>query len=175
MENHSTGTGFPEAYDANLDNLLATVGRFAPSGGFEDRVMARVSVPNPLWVQRWQYRARALAESTRVRWIARGLVASSVISVTLIATFVATNAAQVSAFFGARFGSLLLGMWRGVLGLGSTALRTLYGAVGAGTASMTVLLGIAIVATVVLLFNSWALYKLMQPGGVVGERHALRS
>ena len=175
MEDEMADAYVPDDHDPALDELFQTLRSFAPREGFDDRVMARVRVPSPLWLQRLQARGRSLVESSRAKWVARGLVGSSVISITIVVSMLVANSAQVSAFLSSQFGGVVLGTWRGLLGLGSTMVRSLYSVVGAGTVSGMALLGVGMAVTAVMLFNTWALYRLMQPGGAAGySRDAVR-
>ena len=175
MENDMPGTHVPDELDPALDELFKTLQRLTPHEGFEARVMARVKMPSPFWLQRLQAWGRSLVEPGRARWLARGLVGSSVISITIVVSLLVANSAQVSAFLGSQLGGAVLGIWRGVLGLGSMMVRSLYSAVGAGTVSGMALLAAGIAVTAVMSFNTWALYRLMQPSGAAGySRDAIR-
>ncbi len=165
MENGMIDNYVPDEDDRALDALFQTMRSFSPHPGFEDRVMARVRTPSPVWLQRLQDWGRSIVESRRTRWVARGLVGSSVISITLVVSLLVTNGAEVSAFLGSQFGGVVLGVWRGALGLGSSVIRALYSAVGGGAVSVMALLAIAALGSLAMLFNTWALYRLMQPRG----------
>jgi hypothetical protein len=164
-ELHLNNDFLPDDCDPVIDEHLQSLGHFSPAPDFADRVMARVQLPAPALRGQVKARGRSFVASRRLRWWARALAGASVISVTIVAAFAVTNAAAVSAFVTARFGGVVLAAWRTVLGLASAAALELYALVGAGAWPGLAVTAMACLAAATLLFNAWALYRLMQPPG----------
>src|SRR5258708_1526654 len=81
MSEHDEFPTTPE--DAILDGYLRTLARFAPTSGFEDRVLTRVRAPLPVRLGRVRRRVAALAAP------GRALVASALIGASSTAWIVA--------------------------------------------------------------------------------------
>lgn len=176
MENMDL-TNLPEPLDNDpvLDRQLAQLGHFAPAPGFEDRVLANVFVPAPRWVQALRERGRSLIETKRVWWLAGGFAASSVISVTIVTAIVLTNAAAVQTLVGWFNAQLALPAWRTMLGIVSGIAYDLYATLGAVNISTAGFVALSLSVLAILMFNSWAVYRLMQPArGMKAHANALR-
>ena len=78
----------PNIDDLTLDRHLASLPGFDPFVGFEDRVMSRVLVPPPRWVQSLKQNARSLIDTRRFRWLAAGLMTTSFVSLVVMTALV---------------------------------------------------------------------------------------
>ncbi len=153
----------PAHEDPSTHRLLATLPSFGPLPGFEDRVMARVCLPAPLWLLRTRKRAQTVV-ARRAFWIlAGGLAAGSAASTAALAVFVATRPALFE-LAGRRFlGQVGLPAWRMVVGFlssGWATLNTLVGSFAPFGSGLTA----AVVALVILTLCTWGLHRTMQPG-----------
>ncbi len=165
----------PLDHDPVLDRYLARLGHYAPAPGFENRVLANVYVPAPRWLQALRERARSLVETKRVWWLAGGFAASSVISITIVTAVVLTNAASVQMLFGLFNSQVALPAWRAMLGIVSGIAYDLYSLFGAANVSTAAFVAVSLSVLAILVFNSWAVYRLMQPArGIRVQANALR-
>lgn len=107
----------PNIDDSTLDRHLASLPGFNPFAGFEDRVMSRVLVPPPRWVQSLKQSARSLISTRRFRWIAAGLLTTSTVSLVVTMAFVWTNFSTVTRFVDWTTTTVGLPLWRSLVGL----------------------------------------------------------
>lgn len=153
----------PNIDDAILDRQLRSLPRFAPYPGFEDRVMSRVLVPPPRWVQSVKRSARSLVETRRIRWLAAGLVVTSTISLVFVTTLLLNNFTTVSRAFGWMTTTVGLPIWRACLGLASESARSVYALLTTLQVSRTMALIVSAASLGFLAFNTWMLLWLMRP------------
>ncbi len=153
----------PADEDPVVDRYLASLREFSPSTGFEDRVMSRVLMPAPRWLQSLKAHGRSLVETRRVWWLLGGFATTSVISVTVVGAFIAANAASVSTFVGWLLRSVGLPVWRAALGIVAGIAYDLYSAFNAPALSGSGLLAVGGASVVLLTISAWSLLRLMQP------------
>jgi hypothetical protein len=153
--------------DQVLDRHLASLGRFSPSPGFEDRVMARVRVAAP----------GAVPAVRRRRWpaVAWPLSGAAALSSTALTAWLAFNFETLATWATAGIVSAAVPAWHAVLGWlaavsASVSSGLLAGAFGLGLQPLIVAFVLMNLAVPVSLFG---LYKVARP--VVRMRsHAAR-
>ena len=164
----------PSDQDAVLDRYLESLPVLAPCPGFEERVMSRVLVPAPRWLQSMRRCGRSLVQRRRVWWLAGGLAGASAASVSIITALVMSNTAAISGFFGWVMSGVGLAVWRGTLGIASQFARDAYAVVSTLNVSGTGLFAAGVSSLALLAFNAWMLYRLMQPAqGMRSEANAV--
>jgi|GEM_PF-3513726 len=81
--------------DAELLRLLATLPSYAPAPGFADRVMARVCVPAPAWLQTLRHIFHTVFNrETKWVWVS-GMAASATFSIAVYTVMFMTRWAEV--------------------------------------------------------------------------------
>jgi len=163
MNDQLTDPGSPTDEDPVLDQLLASLEHFAPAPGFEDRIMRNVVTPAPRWLQRVRDRGRSLVQHGRGWWFLGGLTGASAISASAIAALLVLNAAAVGETLDGILNSVGLPLWRGVLGLAAGTAREVTSVINSVSVSASVILAAGASVAFVLVFNTWAIYRLMQP------------
>ncbi len=163
MNDQLTDPGLPTDEDPVLDQLLASLEHFAPAPGFEDRVMRNVVTPAPRWLQRVQDRGRSMLQHGRGWWFLGGLTGASAISASAIAALLVLNAAAVGETVDGLLTGVGLPLWRGVLGIAAGTAREVTSVINSVSVSASVILAVGASVAFVLVFNTWAIYRLMQP------------
>jgi hypothetical protein len=153
--------------DPVLDRHLASLGRFAPSPGFEDRVMARVRIAAP----------GAVPAVRRRRWpvVAWPLSGAAALSSTALTAWLAFNFETLATWATAGIMSAAVPAWHAVLAWlaatgASIGSATVSGAVGIGLQPLIVAFVLMNLAVPVSLFG---LYKVARPA-VRMRSHAAR-
>lgn len=116
----------PNIDDSTLDRHLASLPGFDPFVGFEDRVMSRVLVPPPHWVQGLKQSARSLADTRRFRWLAAGLMTTSFVSLVVMTALVWTNYSTVSQVVNSAATTVGLPLWRSFVELTSNSVLNVF-------------------------------------------------
>jgi len=153
----------PNIDDSILDRHLGSLPGFDPCPGFEDRVMSRVLVPPPRWMLSVRRSARWLVETRRIRWLATGLMATSMISLVLVTTLVLNNLSAVSRVLDWMTTTMGLPVWRAFLRLASESARDVYALLTPLPVSRTMALIASAASLGFLAFNTWMLLLLMRP------------
>ena len=109
----------PNIDDSTLDRHLAALPGFDPFVGFEDRVMSRVLIPPPHWVQSLKQSARSLVDTRRFRWLAAGLMTTSTISLAVMTALVWTNYSTVSQAVNSATTTVGIPLWQSFVELTS--------------------------------------------------------
>lgn len=151
-----------------MHRYLTSLREYSPSPGFEDRVMARVITPAPLWWQGVRNRCRAFAETRRVWWLLGGLTGAYAVSLALTVGLVALNSDAVGMFTSNFLADVGLPVWRSGLGVAAGIIRQAYTILSTTSVSGPVLFATATSLAAVLVLNSWLLYRLMRPSRLVG-------
>ena len=149
--------------DPVLDRLIASLEHFAPAPGFEDRVMRHVSTPAPRWLQSVRARGHVLLQHGRGWWFLGGLTGASAISASAIVALLILNAAAVREYLDGILTGVGLPLWRGMLGIAAETAREIGLLIGSVSVSASVILAAGASVVFVLVFNTWAIYRLMQP------------
>lgn len=168
MEDVTTKAIPPSEEDPVIHRYLTSLREYSPSPSFEDRVMARVFTPAPLWWQGVRNRCRAFAETGRVWWLLGGLTGAYAVSLALTVGLVALNSDAVGRFTGKFLVDVGLPVWRSGLGVAAGLIRQAYTILSTTSISGPVLVAAATSLAAVLALNSWLLYRLMQPGRIMG-------
>jgi len=168
MNDQLTDPGFTIEEDPVLDQLLASLEHFAPAPRFEDRVMGNVITPAPRWLQRVQARGHALVQHGRGWWFLGGLTGVSAISASAIVALLILNAAAVRESIDGTLTGVGLPLWRGMLGIAAETAREIGLLIGSVSVSASVILAAGASVVFVLVFNTWAIYRLMQPARAKG-------
>ena len=100
--------------DQVLDQYLASLGRYAPSPAFDDRVMARVRITAPLPAPAPSFAAPAVR---RRRWpvLAYSLSGAAAVSSTALTAWVAANFQSLAASAAAGLIAVAVPSWQAVL------------------------------------------------------------
>ncbi len=151
-----------------LDRHLDSLPRFDPSPGFEDRVMTRVLVPPPSWIQSLQRGARSSVESRRIRWLAFGLLGTSAVSLTILSTLILANPTPLSRAIAWMNSALGIPAWRAFIGVVSDAVRGLYVCLSPLQLSRTAALFVSAVVMGLLVIDVLALRLAMRPNRMAG-------
>lgn len=164
MNNHSeSDLSRPNIDDSTLDRHLASLPGFDPVVGFEDRVMSRVLVPPPHWVQSLKQSARSLVDTRRFRWLAAGLMTTSTVSLVVTAALVWTNYSTVSRVVNLAATTVGLPLWRSFVELTPDSVLSVFSFSGPLLASRGSAL-LTVAATVgFLAFSARMLACLMSP------------
>jgi hypothetical protein len=143
--------------DPVLDRHLASLGRFSPSPGFEDRVMARVRIAAP----------GAVPAVRRRRWpvVAWPLSGAAALSSTALTAWLAFNFETLATWATAGIMSAAVPAWHAVLAWlaatgASIGSATVSGAFGIGLRPLIVAFVLMNLAVPVSLFG---LYKVARP------------
>lgn len=163
MSDQITDPDFTIDEDPVLDQLTASLEHFAPAPGFEDRVMMRVITPEPRWLQSIRARGHTLVRQGRGRWLLGSLTGATAVSASVIVALLILNAAEVGEYVTGILGSVGLPLWRGTLGIAAEAVREVQSLVGWVSVSASAVFAASASVVFVLVFNTWALYRLMQP------------
>ena len=153
----------PNMDDSTLDRHLNTLPGFDPYPGFEDRVMSRVLVPPPRWVQSLKRSARSLLETRRVRLLAAGLMTTSAISLVVATTFVLSNFSTVSRVVDWTTTTIGLPIWRAFVGHTSESVRGVFAFSAPLMASRDMALITSIAVVGILVISTLMLFCLMRP------------
>jgi len=163
MNDQHTNPGFTIDEDPVLDQLLASLEHFAPARGFEDRVMGNVITPAPRWLQRVQARGHALVQHGRGWWFLGGLTGVSAISASAIVALLILNAAAVRESLDGILTAVGMPLWRGMLGIAAETARDIGSLINSVSVSASVILAAGASVVFVLVFNTWAICRLMRP------------
>jgi hypothetical protein len=163
MDDLTPNVPSPAYEDPHIHRFLATLPAFGPLPGFEDRVLAQVRVPAPVWLQRTRERTRTVA-ARRTFWIlAGGLATGSAASTAALAILVATRPGLIELTGRWLVAQIAVPAWRMAVGFLSgfwSTLNTLVGTLvpfGSGLAA-------AAATVAILTLCTWGLYRTMQPG-----------
>lgn len=151
-----------------LDRHLDSLPRFDPSPGFEDRVMSRVLVPPPSWIQSLQRGARSWVESRRIRWLAFGMLGTSTVSLTILAALILANPMPLSRAVAWINSALGIPVWRAFIGIVSDATLSLYVCLSPLQVSRTAALCVSVAAMGLLVIDVLALRLAMRPNRMTG-------
>jgi hypothetical protein len=151
-----------------LDRHLDSLPRFDPSPGFEDRVMSRVLVPPPSWIQSLQRGARSWVESRRIRWLAFGLLGTSTVSLTVLAILILAIPTPLSRAIDWMNSALGIPAWRAFIGIVSDSVRSVYVCLSPLQLSRSAALLVAVAAVGFLVIDVLALRLAMRPGRMAG-------
>lgn len=149
-----------------LDRALASLPHFSPAAGFEDRVMARVVTPVPMWIQRLRRWKGDLTETGRMRWLLGGLVAAPAVSLSALAVFVALNGGATLDSLSRLLTVVGLPVWRALLGVTAQVVRDVCAIVSSVALPAGAWVSIGVTACLSLMLDVWILRRLMQPAGV---------
>jgi hypothetical protein len=154
--------------DSVLDRYLEALPRFDPMPGFEDRVMARVFVPPPLWVQSLRQYAVSLVETRRIWWLAAGTAIASVMSWIVVVILVLRDIEGATAAVEWASAHVAAPARRAVLMLASDGIQRVFALLPLqASKTATCIVGAAVVALEV--FCAVMLLRLLRPlrqGGV---------
>ncbi|UCG85328.1 MAG: hypothetical protein JSW71_15520 [Gemmatimonadota bacterium] len=149
--------------DSVLDRALASLGRFSPTPGFEDRVMARVGTPAPMWIQRLKCRGRFLAETGRLWWLLGGVAGTLALSLSGFVTLVVLNGAGVRESLNSLLTAVGLPAWRALLGVTVQVTQDACSLINSVALPGAIWAAIAVGGSLTLLFNTWMICRLTQP------------
>ncbi len=150
--------------DPILDRALASLAHFSPAPGFEDRVMARVVTPAPMWIQRLRSRRRSLAATGRLSRLAAGLTVAFTTSTSVVIGFVALNAADLKESLNGLLAEVGLPLWRALLGITARVAQDAYLLVQSVALPGPMWAAIGVGGSLTMVFNVWMLRRLIQPG-----------
>lgn len=100
--------------DQVLDRYLASLGRFTPGPGFDDRVMARVHIMAPVPDRRPSFAARVV-RSRRWPVLAYSLSGAAAASSTALTAWVAANVEGLAAWASASLVAFAVPAWQAAL------------------------------------------------------------
>ncbi len=150
--------------DPILDRALASLAHFSPAPGFEDRVMARVVTPAPMWIPRLRSRRRSLAATGRLSRLAAGLTVASTISMSVVIGLVALNATDLRESLNGLLAEVGLPLWRALLGITARVAQDAYLLVQSVALPGPMWAAIGVGGSLTMVFNVWMLRRLIQPG-----------
>ena len=153
----------PNIDESTLDRHLASLPGFDPFVGFEDRVMSRVLVPPPRWVQSLKQNARSLIDTRRFRWLTAGLMTTSFVSLVVMTGLVWTNYSTVSHVVNRAAVTVGLPLWRSFVGFASDSALNIFSISGPLLASRGSALLAAAATVGFLVFSAGMLVCLMSP------------
>jgi hypothetical protein len=150
--------------DPILDQALASLAHFSPAPGFEDRVMARVVTPEPMWIPRLRSRSRSTAATGRLSRLAAALTVASTISMSVVIGLVALNAADLKESLNGLLAEVGLPLWRALLGITVRVAQDIYLLVHSVALPGPVWAAIGVGGSLTMVFNVWMLRRLIRPG-----------
>jgi hypothetical protein len=150
-----------------LDRALASLPHFTPAAGFEDRVMAQVFTPAPMWIQQFRHWRDSLADTGRLRWLLGGLIGAAAVSMSALAAFVALNGAATRDSLGQFLTVVGLPIWRALLGFAAQVVADICVVAGSVAFPGGVWLAMGVGGCVTLMLDVWILLRLMQPARMV--------
>jgi hypothetical protein len=141
MENRTRSELTPAQEDPAIHRMLSTLPAWTPGPGFDNRVLARVWRPHPLWLRRVEGYWGELVETGQVWLIVGAFALGSLIPIIALTALVAANTAEIGAFLG----------WLVAEGIPV-----------AWAAAVALISEIVVVAYLVLLAScAWGLYRTM--------------
>lgn len=165
MNDHLDPTHFPAEHDPVLDRHLVSLGHLSPAPGFEDRVMASVSLPSPVWALRLREWRRVLIRTRRGQAFLGGLAAASVISVTFAGTWAFANPELVATVLGWVAAKTWLPVWQTSMRFVASFISTFAYTLSSLVAPTGLIVG-SIVGVVTLATSALGLRRLMARPGV---------
>ncbi len=157
----------PFEEDPELDRLLASLPRYAPSPEFADRVLSRVWQPEPAWVMRIQRAARSVFRKEHAWAWAGGLAATSAFSFVVTVTLVVNFWVQIETAFSV-LAANATDWWR--LALGGLVQLVAWSRLTAEALGLTGLppLAVGTVSALVLAGSAWGLHRTIRAFGREG-------
>jgi hypothetical protein len=90
----------PAQEDPAIHRMLSTLPAWMPGPGFDNRVLARVWRPHPLWLRRVEGYWGELVETGQVWLIVGAFALGSLIPIIALTALVAAHTAEIGAFLG---------------------------------------------------------------------------
>lgn len=155
-------TPTPEREDPALHRLLTSLPRYAPSPGFEHRVLSRVYRPAPAWVRALRGRDTRAFDTRKLRWWLGGVAVSSAVSTIVLVIAASTYWMQLETAWSTFSTGLVLGTWREAIAVTADIVIVMSRAVAQWglTASGALALGVGVV--LVLSLSAWGLHHTMR-------------
>lgn len=165
MKNNDVIQLTPAEEDPVAHRYLSTLPSFAPSAGFEDRVMSQVWRPAPAWLRYTQRAVTGLFPRKHAWLWAGGLAAASACSLAIITALVVAYSVQVETAWSAFTGGLGLPAWRAALSLtiGLVSSVVAYGRLIALNTTMLISVGLG--TALVMVVSLLGLHRTMQQHG----------
>jgi hypothetical protein len=146
--------------DPMVDGWLNSLPELSPGDDFEDRVMARVRVPEPRWVQSLQGATRALFSRRRVWVWTGGLATASAASLAVIISLVVSHWMQVETAWSVMVNGFALDAWRTVVAFVAQSVVTISAIGTAWNVTGSTVLYAALAAAAVTVGSAWGLYRV---------------
>jgi hypothetical protein len=100
MEDRPMSELTPAQEDPAIHRMLSTLPAWMPGPGFDNRVLARVWRPHPLWLRRVEGYWGELVETGQVWLIVGAFALGSLIPIIALTALVAAHTAEIGAFLG---------------------------------------------------------------------------
>lgn len=161
MEDRTMSELTPAQEDPAVHRMLSTLPAWTPGPGFDNRVLARVWRPHPLWLRRVEAYWGELVETGQVWLIVGAFALGSLIPIIALTALVAANTAEIGAFLGWLVTEGIpvarAAVWAFISEIVSTV-NTMASALLSNARALMV----AVVAYLVLLAScAWGLYRTM--------------
>lgn len=151
----------PAEEDPAIHRVLATLPAWTPGPGFENRVLARVWRPHPLWLRRVEGYWGELAETGQVWLIIGAFALGSLIPLIALTALIAAHTAEIGAFLGWLVAEGIPVAWAATWAFIAGVVSTVNTVASALLPNARALL-LAVVAFLVLLAScAWGLYRTM--------------
>jgi hypothetical protein len=161
MEDRTKSELTPAQEDPAIHRMLSTLPAWMPGPGFDNRVLARVWRPHPLWLRRVEGYWGELVETGQVWLIVGAFALGSLIPIIALTALVAANTAAIGAFLGWLVAEGIPVAWAEVSAFISGIVSTVNTLASALLPNARALM-VAVVAYLVLLAScAWGLYRTM--------------
>jgi hypothetical protein len=161
MEDHSMSELTPAQEDPGIHRMLSTLPAWTPGPGFDNRVLARVWRPHPLWLRRAEAYWGELVETGQV-WLIMGAFAlGSLIPIIALTALVAANTAEIGAFLAWLVTDGIPVAWAAVRAFISGIVSTVNTVVSALLPNARALMVAGVAYLVLLASCAWGLYRTM--------------
>lgn len=149
--------------DAVLDRCLGSLPTWDPEPGFDSRVMLRVRIPEPPLVQSVQRVGNMRVVPRRIWWLVGALAATSALCIVVVSAILVKYGTAVGGGLSWAASNVGIPAWRASLGMVADLARDCYAVLMQQQLSTTAFVFAAVSSVLFLGFNSWMLYRLMQP------------
>ena len=148
--------------DPTLDRYLASLQHFSTGPGFDDRVMAQVTVRRPMPARERPSGVGTLLAGRRGWALAGSMAAGSLASLAVLVSWVTSSMLTPSAVSGWVNAALVVPVWKGLLqGVAAATVWASGGVSAAWAAHGTALLGAVAVVGLLPLVSAWGLVRVL--------------
>lgn len=156
----------PAQEDPAIHRMLSTLPAWTPGPGFDNRVLARVWRPHPLWLRRMEAYWAELVETGQVWLIVGAFALGSLIPLIALTALTAANTAAIGAFLGWLVAEGIPVAWAALVAFISQAVSDVNTMASVLLPNARALALAAVAFLVLLACCAWGLYRTMSAASV---------